>query len=320
MKWQAALLLFFLACLSLRLDARPPDRKAPEPTGWCLASKGPLEVRAKPGGHKPPLVTLGKGALVLGYETKSANGRAWVRVRAVDPAKLTPQTGWVDSTQVERLPLSEFPRDEELVRQIGSPFLDDFTAANTAVARYLMRQSQGLPAIICFLGGEILPQSRLQVFFRKAGKLALGPYMEFTFSGVQSAITSLEIRNLVGDGCECIVTREPYSAGPQNDGINMVIRRDEKGELATLWKAPLEARNFASYPARVRILQPPEANIGSPGTVTKGDVEFRARGQLTDLVWKGKVELYAVGREQPLESLPIEKVCQWQGDRFSPLK
>ena len=69
-----------------------------------------------------------------------------------------------------------------------------------------------------------------------------------------------------------------------------------------------------------RVLQPPEANIGMPGTVTKGELEFRTRGRLTDLVWKGKVEFHVLGREEPVESVSIEKTCAWDGTKFAPLQ
>ncbi len=64
---------------------------------------------------------------------------------------------------------------------------------------------------------------------------------------------------------------------------------------------------------------PPEKNIGSPGTVTKGEVDFRPRGRISELLWKGKVEFYAFGREQPLETVAIEKICSWDGTKFAAL-
>jgi len=130
----------------------------------------------------------------------------------------------------------------------------------------------------------------------------------------------LEIRDLVGDGNECLVTREPFDLGLENRGIRIVIRRLEGAELKTLWEAPLERRNLSSYPPKTRLLQPPERNIGEPGTVTTGTVDFLARGGRHEPVWKGKVEFYVVGREAPVNSIAFEKTCAWQGTKFAPLQ
>ena len=263
---------------------------------------------------------MGAGAIVPAFEAKPAGGREWVRIEAVDPAKPAPQMGWIDSTRVEALPLDEIPRDETILKLLGGAWLDDTTARNTAVARYRLRQGEKEPVLVCYLGGDMIGQTRLQILTRSQGQWVAGPYLEFPFADVQSAVTRIEIRDLLGDGNECIITREPFAVGPQNAGVHTVIRRLEKGELKILWKAPLEARNLASYPAMRRVLQPLEANIGMPGTVTKGELEFRARGRLTDLVWKGKVEFHVLGREEPVESVSIEKICAWDGTKFAPLQ
>ena len=277
-------------------------------------------MRAKAADRKPPLVELGAGAIVPAFETKQAGGRQWVRVQAVDPAKPALQTGWIDSTRAEALPLAEIPRDDAILKLLGGVWLDDTIARNTAVARYRLRQGEQEPALVCYLGGDMIGQTRLQILTRSPGQWVAGPYLEFPFSDMQSAVTRLEIRDLLGDGNECLITREPFAVGPANAGMSTVIRRLEKGELKILWKAPLEARNLASYPPARRVLQPPEANIGMPGTVTKGELEFRARGRLTDLVWKGKVEIHVLGREEPVESVSIEKTCAWDGTKFAPLQ
>jgi hypothetical protein len=78
--------------------------------------------------------------------------------------------------------------------------------------------------------------------------------------------------------------------------------------------------NLASFAPKLQILTPPERNIGAPGTVTKGNVEFRSRGRISEPLWKGKVEFFAFGREQPVETVTIEKLCPWDGMIFSPLR
>jgi len=129
-----------------------------------------------------------------------------------------------------------------------------------------------------------------------------------------------EVRDLLGDGNECLVTKEAFSFGPENHGVKMVIRRIEGNALRTLWEAPLEFRNLASYAAQPRVGQPPEKNIGSPGTVTRGSVEFQARGNLSEPVWRGSIEFYVFGREQPLQKVSVEKLCSWEGTQFAPLQ
>jgi hypothetical protein len=312
------LILAFVQCGS-GLRAREKEHKPPAPTQWCYAGKGSLEVRAKAGESKKPLLTLGQGALVAGFESKKSGDRTWVRVAAVDPEKMVPVAGWTDSTRLDVFPASQFPADKEILKLIGGVFLEDFAAANTTVGRYLLRLTGKEPALLCYVGGVVLPQTHLQVFSRAQGKLSPGPYLELPFSEMQSPIIRLEIRDLLGDGNDCLITREPYGVGPQNSGMNMVIRRVEAGAFKILGKIPLGSRHLAAYPPKMQILQPPELNIGRPGTDTKGDVEFRARGTLTDIVWKGKVNFHALGREEPVESLPVDKTWSWDGTKFAPL-
>ena len=102
---------------------------------------------------------------------------------------------------------------------------------------------------------------------------------------MKSPITSLEVRDLVDDGNEFLVTREPHHSGPQNFGVNMVLRRIEGNNFKTIWKAPIAAKNFASYPPKLEIPDPVEANIGRPGTDTKGEVEFRVSQPGGAVVW-----------------------------------
>lgn len=314
------LLIPFLVATSVAAVAQnlASERQPASPIGWCLAKADRLEVASKPADRKKILVHLGRGALLTAYQVKQAAGRSWTRVRAIDPAKLTPEMGWVDSSQVEFLPLSQFPIDSELLKLLGGPYLDDFTATHTSLARYVVRRAGGDPYLVGFLGSPIFPNARLQVFVRAAGWLTLGPYLEVPFAEMQSGIRHVEVRDLLGGGNECLITREVFFAGPENQGVNLVVRTIAAEGFKTLWKAPVEFRNLGTYPPKLQILSPPEKNIGTPGTVTKGDVEFRLRGKVSEPVWKGRVEFYAVGRE-PVESVPLEKVCAWDGSKFAPL-
>lgn len=311
--------LVIVVCSLALIGYGAKEGEAPKPTGWCYASRGPVDVRPKASDRRAAVARLGRGAVAPTFEVKDAGGKRWTRVQAVEPAKLTSVSGWVDLSQVEALPPSQFPTDAELLKLLGGTYLDDFTTAHTAVARFQVRQGASAPALVCFLGSPILPQARFQAFLPAEGKWAVGPYLEFAFADMEAAITRLEIRDLVGDGNECLLTREPFSFGPRNEGVNLVIRRIAAGAFQTLWQAPVEFRNLASFPPKLNMLAPPEKNIGAPGTVTKGDVDFRPQGRTSELVWKGKVEFYAFGREQPVETVPIEKTCAWDGTKFASL-
>ena len=106
----------------------------------------------------------------------------------------------------------------------------------------------------------------------------------------------------------------------QTQGTYLVIRRVDGDHLRTVWQAAVEFRNLSQYSPKMQILQPPESNIGKPGTLTTGDVTFRPHGKGEEPVWKGTVEFFVVGREKALDSLAIEKACPWDGKEFTPLR
>ena len=313
-------LVTLLAAVAAGSAKEKEKKKPPEPIGWCLTKVDKLAVTPKPAGRKKVLAHLGRGSLLAAYEVKQKSGRRWTRVSAVDPAKLTSEMGWIDTSRVESLPAGQFPKDSELLRLIGGAYLDDFAAAHTSIARYLVGRAGGEPLLVCFLGSPIFPTARLQVFTRTQGGLTLGPYLEVPFADMQSTIHDIEVRDLFSDGNGYLITREVFAAGPANHGLNLVIRAITGGNFKTLWKAPLEFANLGSFAPKIQVLSPPERNIGAPGTVTKGDVEFRPQGKVLQPVWKGKVEFHAVGREEPVQTVSIEKVCAWDGSKFAPLR
>lgn len=294
--------------------------KVTGPIAWGYASHGPIDVKPTLMKRPAPTVHLGRGALVAIMGTKSVKKGSTIAVRAIDPAGLTSALGVVPSEQIENIPLDRYPSDKDLLKLIGGVYLDDVTTSNAEIARYLVQQGKQEPALVCFIGAAILPQARLQVFFFSQGKPVLGPFIEFPTSELKMAITSIEVQDLMGDGNECLVTHEPFVIQTDNQGVNFVVRRIEGRELQTLWRAPLEFRNTASYPPKVHILAPPEENIGNPGTRAEGKVVFRERGALREPAWKGKVSFYVVGREDPVDSVNVEKLCPWDGNKFAPLR
>ena len=137
---------------------------------------------------------------------------------------------------------------------------------------------------------------------------------------MKAGITSLEIRDLVGDGSDFAITKEPFREQAQTYGASLRIRKIAAGQFQDLWQAPIEFRNLSQYSPKMQIFQPPEQNIGALGTVTKGDVTFRPSGKGQEPVWKGKVEFFVIGREKAVDSVNIEKACPWNGQEFAPLR
>jgi hypothetical protein len=137
---------------------------------------------------------------------------------------------------------------------------------------------------------------------------------------MKPGILSAEVRDLLGDGVECLITHEPFRAGPTMRGVNLVIRRVERGNFSTLWTAPLEAQNLEFYPPEIKALQPLEQNAGAPGTVTKAEVEFQATGKSYVPVWKATVDFFTPGHDKPTESVKVTKACAWNGSTFEPVR
>jgi hypothetical protein len=242
-------------------------------------------------------------------------------LRSIDLATLKPVDGWGDYSQAEIVPIDRFPSDAELLRQLGSEYRDDFTASKVTVARWLVKQGASGEALVCFVASLVLPNTRLVAFLPgPEGSLILGPSLEFPFSDLKPGILSAEVRDLLGDGNECFITHEPFRAGAEVFGVNIVIRRLEPGNFRTLWSAPLESRNLSSFPSQLQILHPLEKNAGAPGTVTKGEVEFQPRGNISVPVWKATVEFHAVGQDKPLDSVKVTKACAWNGSEFDPVQ
>ncbi len=241
-------------------------------------------------------------------------------LRITDLATLNPVDGWVDSSQVEIVPLDRYPSDEEILRQLSIEQKNDFTTPQVAVSRWLVKQGDAGRALVCFVASFGLAASRLVAFLSDGGTFKLGPGLEFSFSEMKPGILSGEVRDLLGDGVECLITHEPFREGPATFGVNMVIRRLERGKFLSLWVAPLESQNLGFFPPQVQILRPLEKNAGAPGTVTKGEVEFQSRGKTYIPVWKATVEFFAVGQDKPIDSIKVTKACTWNGLEFEPLR
>jgi hypothetical protein len=307
-------------CLAaILLAAGAAAAKEKPQTAWALVIQGPAEVHSKASRGSKVLAHLNAGALLAASDTKQSRGEGWTRVRVVSLGTLEAATGWAESSRLESLPLNQYPTDTEIENLLGGPYLEDVNAKYTQVARYLVNIGHQQPALACYIGSLFIPQTRLQFFERTGVKWTAGPHLEFMPSQAKTGVTDIEIRDLVGDGNECLITHEPFDQTFGARGENLVIRRLEGGEFRTLWQAPVQVRNFSSFPAKINVLNPPERNIGAPGTIATGTVDYKASGKVSEPVWKGKVEFYVPGREAPVNTIQVEKVCKWNGDEFVPL-
>ena len=229
-------------------------------------------------------------------------------------------TGWVEASRIEILPLDRFPSDHDLLDAMGGKYLEDFTAEYARIARHLARLGKQETALVCYVGTPFLGHTRIQVFELSDGKPVAGPYLEFPFSQIETGVTEIQFRDLLGNGEDLLITHEPFAHTMGARGADMVIRRIQGNGFEVLWQAPLELSNLASYAPHQDVLNPPVNNIGQPGTVTTATVEFRSTGRRSEPVWKGKISFYMVGREAPVQTLEVEKACPWNGDAFEPLQ
>jgi len=291
-----------------------------QPIAWCYVQEGPLELERMVIGRRASSLSLVRGALVPVLKTESKNGRKWALLRITDLATLSPVDGWVDSSKTEIIPIERFPSDAEVLDQLGIELPNGSTPASAAVARWLVKQGDSGMALLCFVASVALPISRLVAFLPEGGKYVQCTWLEFPFSEMKPGIVSGEVRDLLGDGVECLITREPFREGPATLGVDVVIRRLEGGKFSLLWKAPLESRNLGFFPPQVQKLQPLERNAGAPGTVTKGEVEFEPRGKIYIPVWKATVEFFAPGHDKPIDSVRVTKACAWNGSAFEPIR
>ncbi|MBZ5564971.1 MAG: hypothetical protein LAP13_21445 [Acidobacteriia bacterium] len=313
--------LFTVVCVAMGLvhNLTAKEKTVPAFTNWGYVRNAPLNVHPKPSAGKRASLQLDRGALVEIWKTVDRGGVHWAQVRVLNLAKLDIVTGWVDADQLDLLPAAQFPRDAEILRLLGGTYLDDITAEHAQMARWLVQQGKADRVLLCFVTSSGLPSARLVALLPSEGKFVPGPTLDFPSADLEAGVTSLEVRDLLGDGRECLITHEPFHHGPATRGVNEVIRQIGREKFLTLWSAPLEYRFLDAYPAKIQTLQPPERNIGKPGTVAKGDVIFRARGKIFEPEWKGKVEFYVVGRDAPVNTLTINKVCPWDGAEFTPL-
>jgi hypothetical protein len=315
-----ALLVSVSQAVAAKEKKQAAEAQPSAPIGWLELGAHSRALSASESDVRKVTRHLTPGTLLPVLRTKEKRGTTIAQVRTFNLDSASRELGWVALNSDELKPVGSYPVDSELLRLLGGPYLDDFTAEHTDIARFLVRGGQGPPALLCYVFTAPLAMAKLVIFAPNEGRFSLGALLDFPLSEMQAGIISLEIRDLIGDGRDCVITKEPFRQQAQTKGTDLVIRRVAGGNFQTLWKAPVEFQNLSQYASKMQILQPPEQNIGAPGTVTTGEVTFRPQGPGQEPVWRGKVEFFVFGRDKAYDSVNIEKACPWNGQEFMPLK
>jgi hypothetical protein len=308
-----------LMCL-VTPKAIPADRKPPTVTSWAYVTAAQAEMMQHASHRGKPAFHLPHGALLPVYETKMHGAETWLKIQGAEVATLQAKPGWINAGSVQSLPAASFPTDSALLRLLGGGYLDEEAANTATLARFLLNPQATPAELVCFIYSRTLPTVLLQAFRVRDGKAVLGPSLSFAASGMDTAVTAVELKDLRGDGRPCLITHEVSSAGAPIGGVNLVVRALGENNWQTLWTAPLELRNLQQYPARIQVLSPPEKNIGAPGTVTKAEVTFQPLGKGFVPVWKGHVAFYVPGNEQPTQTIEVQKTFAWQDGCLEPFR
>lgn len=304
-------------CTGATKEKKPAGPIAP--IGWLEIHTGSRKLSVSKEDLQKASRDLAQGLVIPVYKTKEKHGQTLARVGALNLETGSAELGWLGINPSELKPTESYPSDNDLLRQLGGPYLDDFTADHTDIARYLVRQGDGPPALLCYVLTSPLSMAKLVIFSPQQGIYAPTTTLNITIGEMDAGIASIEVRDLTGDGSDCVITKENFREQAQSFGKMLRIRRIAGGKFEDLWQAPIKYQNLSQYNSQMQILRPPEQNIGAPGTKTSGDVTFRSNGKGQEPVWKGKIEFYVAGREKALDSVSIEKACPWDGHAFAPL-
>lgn len=314
------LLPFVWGCLGAQQSAGQ-DRKQPPLTGWAyITADKVVDMMQFASDRWKPLLRLPHGSLLPVYATKTHGARTWLKVQGAEVGTLQAKTGWIKAESVQTFPAEGFPTDAALLSMLGGAYLNESAARTATVARFLMNPQATPVEMVCFIYSPYLPTVLLQDFHVRGGKSEIGPSLSFAASELDTSITSVEFKDLRGDGSICLITKEVASKGAPVGGINLVIRTLGQNSWETLWTAPLELRNLGAFPPKIQVLSPPEKNIGVPGTATRGEVTFQPEGREFIPVWKGKVEFYIPGNDHPTQTVEVQKTCTWQDGRLTPFR
>jgi hypothetical protein len=321
MKFRILAALLMAGLLPWTVPAKEKKETGPVlPIGWLYLRDGSRDFSVSEQDLQKSIRHLPQGSLVPVFMTKEKHGDTYGRVATLNLGTGRAELGWVKIDPAELKPQKAYPPDSDLVPLLGAPYLDDVVAQHTDMARFLLRQTQGPELLLCYVLTAQLSMAKLVIFTSSQGKFSPGDSLNIPMTELQSGMTSIEIRDLVGDENACIIGKENFRDLADTYGTNLIIRRIVDGNFQTLWQAPIKYKNLSQYNAKLQIFKPPEKNIGAPGTVTTGEVTYRPNGNGQMPVWKGKIEFFVINREKALDSVTIEKACPWDGNEFTPLR
>ena len=152
------------------------------PIGWLDLHAGPrdLAVPSRPAEGHPPFCP--SGALLPVFKTKEKHGSEYAQVGAFNLNTGTSELGWVEINSSELKPPESYPMDSELLRLLGAPYLEDFAAEHTDIARFVARQAQGPPALLCYVVTMPLSIAKLVIFTPIQGKSLPGGVLNVPIS------------------------------------------------------------------------------------------------------------------------------------------
>jgi hypothetical protein len=309
-----------LPCAVAGKEKKPTaEPQPPGPIGWLDLQSGSRSLSVSVGDLQKVSRSLARGALLPVFKTKEKHGVEFAQVEALNFNTGKSEAGWVEINSSDLKPPESYPLDSELLRSLGGPYLEDFSAGHTHIARFLVRQPPGPPALVCYVVTMPLSMAKLIIFTPNQGKFLPSAALNIPVYEMNAGFTFLEVRDLLSDGSDCVITKEPFREQAQTYGANLRIRKIAGGQFQVVWQAPIKFQNLSQYSPKMQILQPPERNIGAPGTVTTGEVTFRPSAKGQEPVWKGKIEFFVFGRDRAVDAVNIEKACPWDGKEFAPL-
>ena len=191
-----ALLVVVVALPSTLAAKEKQQAGPPAPIGWLDLQAGSRDFSVPLPDLQKVTRHLARGALLPVFKTKEKHGAKLAQLGALNLETGRSELGWLEINSGDLKPPESYPLDSELMRLLGVPYLDDFTAEHTDIARFLVRQTQGPPALLCYVLTMPLSMAKLVIFTPSQGKYLPGAALNIPISEMQAGITSLEIRDL----------------------------------------------------------------------------------------------------------------------------
>ena len=141
-------------------EKRPTGPVAP--IGWLDLHAGSRDLLVPEPDLQKATRHLPQGALLPVFKTKEKRGAMFAQVGVLNLNTGSSELGWVKVISSELKPPESYPMDSELLRLLGEPYLDDFNAEHTDIARFLVRASSRSPgtALLCIYGPPVNGETR----------------------------------------------------------------------------------------------------------------------------------------------------------------